>query len=248
MSSLYLNISHEKPSIVAEPRLRVVPHFSSGIVERGKREHAWKSSHARKGDTRRERFIFWVSAFSLFSRYIALSTVWRVCTMRLIKWISQFWMILVNPKHWICLNGTWDTQTEFITSQGTLDAWDFSSAVSGFCQVFIVTLAKNFFSRLRRRGFGLRPKMCWPSANTENSRRTREKPLVPRVKSRRPTPLNLMNLVSLSNTIIVKLNQEHPHRFYKRIHYFKTESVGIALLGSNLNLHSWKHNEQWSFG
>ena len=57
-------------------------------------------------------------------------------------------------------------------------------------------------------------------------------------KSRRPTPLNLMNLVSLSNTIIIKLNQEHPHRFYKRIHYFKTESVGVALLGSSLNLHS----------
>ena len=31
------------------------------------------------------------------------------------------------------------------------------------------------------RGFGLRPKMCWPSANTESSRRAREKPLVPRV-------------------------------------------------------------------
>ena len=34
-------------------RLRVVPHFSSGIVERSKREPAWKSSHARTGDTRR---------------------------------------------------------------------------------------------------------------------------------------------------------------------------------------------------
>ena len=34
-------------------RLRVVPHFSSGIVERAKRECAWKSPHARKGDTRR---------------------------------------------------------------------------------------------------------------------------------------------------------------------------------------------------
>ena len=53
---------------------------------------------------------------------------------------------------------------------GTLGARDFSSAVSGFCQVFIVT-----------RGFGLRSKMCRPSANTENFRRTREKPLVPRV-------------------------------------------------------------------
>ena len=32
------------------------------------------------------------------------------------------------------------------------------------------------------RGFGLRPKMCRPSASTDNSRRTREKPLVPRVQ------------------------------------------------------------------
>ena len=32
-------------------RLRVVPHFSSGIVERAKRERAWKSPHARKADT-----------------------------------------------------------------------------------------------------------------------------------------------------------------------------------------------------
>ena len=31
-------------------RLWVVPHFSSGIVERAKRERAWKSPHARKGD------------------------------------------------------------------------------------------------------------------------------------------------------------------------------------------------------
>ena len=37
----------------SQARLRVVPHFSSGIVERAKREHAWKSPHARKGDTRR---------------------------------------------------------------------------------------------------------------------------------------------------------------------------------------------------
>ena len=32
-------------------RLRVVPHFSSGIVERVKREHAWKSPHAREKAT-----------------------------------------------------------------------------------------------------------------------------------------------------------------------------------------------------
>ena len=33
-------------------------HFSSGIVERAKRERAWKSPHARKGDTRRA-FLAW---------------------------------------------------------------------------------------------------------------------------------------------------------------------------------------------
>ena len=41
---------------------------------------------------------------------------------------------------------------------------------------------KSLFSRaFAARGFGPRPKMCRPSANTENFRRTREKPLVPRV-------------------------------------------------------------------
>ena len=54
-------------------RLRVVPHFSSGIVERAIRERAWKSTHARKGDTQREReknfFIFLSpAACRLFSR------------------------------------------------------------------------------------------------------------------------------------------------------------------------------------
>jgi len=38
------------------------------------------------------------------------------------------------------------------------------------------------FSRgFAARGFGLQPKMYRPSANTKNSRRTREKPLVPKV-------------------------------------------------------------------
>ena len=35
---------------------RVVPHFSSGIVDRAKRQRARKSPHARKGDTRRGDF------------------------------------------------------------------------------------------------------------------------------------------------------------------------------------------------
>ena len=63
----------------------------------------------------------------------------------------------------------------------TLGARDFSSAVSGFCQVFIVTRAKSFSRGFAARGFGLRPKLCRPSANTKNFHRTREKPLVPRV-------------------------------------------------------------------
>ena len=33
-------------------RLQVVPHFSSGIVERAKCERTWKSPHARKSNTR----------------------------------------------------------------------------------------------------------------------------------------------------------------------------------------------------
>ena len=53
-------------------RLRVVPHFSSGIVERGKRERAWKSPHATEGDTRwgerKKSFFFLPAACRLFSR------------------------------------------------------------------------------------------------------------------------------------------------------------------------------------
>ena len=43
---------HATQVILSSFRLRVVPHFSSGVVERAKRERAWKSPHARKGDTR----------------------------------------------------------------------------------------------------------------------------------------------------------------------------------------------------
>ena len=52
-------------------RLRVVPHFSSGIVEPAKHERAWKSPHARKGVTpwgeRKMRFSL-PAACHLFSR------------------------------------------------------------------------------------------------------------------------------------------------------------------------------------
>ena len=50
-------------------RLRVVPHFSSGIVQRAKRERAWKSPLARKGDTRQGASFFSLpAACRLFSR------------------------------------------------------------------------------------------------------------------------------------------------------------------------------------
>ena len=54
-------------------RLRVVPHFSSGIVER-----ALKSPHARKGDKRRERkksFFSLPVACRLFSRGVIFTRV-----------------------------------------------------------------------------------------------------------------------------------------------------------------------------
>ena len=65
----------------------------------------------------------------------------------------------------------------------TLGARDFSSAVSGFCQVFIVTLYSDFAAR----GLGLQCRaednyVSLHSANTKNSRRAQEKPLVPRVR------------------------------------------------------------------
>ena len=47
-----LAISLTSRGLTIPCRLRVVPHFSSGIVERAKSERAWKSPHARKCDTR----------------------------------------------------------------------------------------------------------------------------------------------------------------------------------------------------
>ena len=59
----------------------------------------------------------------------------------------------------------------------SLGAKDFSNAVSSFCQVLRVTrgsLARSLAEDLSR-----------PSANNENSRCTREKPLIPRVVIRK---------------------------------------------------------------
>ena len=48
--------------MTSRARLRVVPHFCSGIVERAKRERAWKSPHTRIGVSPR------AAACRLFSR------------------------------------------------------------------------------------------------------------------------------------------------------------------------------------
>ena len=65
----------------------VVPHFFSGIVERAKRERAWKSPHARKGDTRRgERKMrdyrqspsFWTNAL-LSQRKTLIGSSMEIC-------------------------------------------------------------------------------------------------------------------------------------------------------------------------
>ena len=75
----------EKP--LARSRLRVVPHFSSGIVERAKRERTWKSPHARKGNTRRgERKMrdyrqspsFWTNAL-LSQRKTLIGSSMEIC-------------------------------------------------------------------------------------------------------------------------------------------------------------------------
>ena len=60
-----------------ENRLRVVPHFSSGIVERAKRERARISPHARKGDTRRgeRKMKNLPAACRLFSRGVIFTRV-----------------------------------------------------------------------------------------------------------------------------------------------------------------------------
>ena len=154
MRSLHLNISHEKPSIVAEARLRVVPHFSSEIVEQAKRERAWKSPHARKGDTRRgERKMrdyrqspsFWTNA--LLSQRKTLIGLCFVCS-------PSFFSLRAACRHFS--RGVIFTRARvslallslrknggLLVAYSTLGARDFSSAVSGFCQVFIVTRAKN---------------------------------------------------------------------------------------------------------
>ena len=85
-------------------------HFSSGIVERAKRERAWKSPHARKGDTflsprRVSPFLAW-GDFHARSRF-AHSTIpeekWGLLVVytwlkypSVVRWICYFLLLLAH--------------------------------------------------------------------------------------------------------------------------------------------------------
>ena len=57
-------------------RLRVVPHFSSRIVERAKRERAWKSPHARKA---RRAFLAFRSLYYPWAKIgTTLRSTWKL--------------------------------------------------------------------------------------------------------------------------------------------------------------------------
>ena len=113
--------------------------------------------------------------FQLHSPFSFLWTSLPFTTIRTFESLLIYLVCIIN-----CVSKLHVSSVSFPPTD-TLGARDFSSAVSGFCQVFIVTRAKSGFAA---RGFGLRPKTCRPSANTETSRRTRENPLVPRVSHR----------------------------------------------------------------
>ena len=85
-SYLLLQVIRLLSCILSEDRLLVVPHFSSGIVERAKRERAWKSPHVRKGDT----FTVHIGHFHARSRF-ARSTIpeEKLGTTRSLEWRWQ---------------------------------------------------------------------------------------------------------------------------------------------------------------
>ena len=90
-------------------------------------------------------------------------------------------------RHHLFAKRIW-TQFPYATSQSSVVAnctmGLFGDVITSSIDLSRIYLGcQRLFSRCFRFlcGFGQRPKMCRPSANTENSRRTREKPQVPRV-------------------------------------------------------------------
>ena len=86
-------------------RLLVVPHFSSGIVEPAKRERAWKSPHARKGDTRYAWGYFHAS--SRFARPTIPEKKWGT-TRSLLKLLLK---ALTQKKLFIAVIVAWNFRT-----------------------------------------------------------------------------------------------------------------------------------------
>ena len=70
-------------------RLRVDSHFFSGIAERAKRQRAWKSPHARKGDTCRHVLISAACNFKNNAQetYLYVSYLWR-CHLHVISLLT----------------------------------------------------------------------------------------------------------------------------------------------------------------
>ena len=61
-----------------------------------------------------------------------------------------------------------ESKKQELVSADTLGARDFSSAVFGFCQFFIVNRAKSFSRGFAARGFGLRPTPKIPATRKKN--------------------------------------------------------------------------------
>ena len=83
----------------AQNKVQVVPHLSSGIVERAKLERAWKSPHARKGDTKLgERKVrdckqspsFWTYAL-LSQRKTPIGSSRKICQKRANRYQHSTW-------------------------------------------------------------------------------------------------------------------------------------------------------------
>ena len=85
--------------LCARVRLQVVSHFSSGIVERAKRERAWKSPHARKGDTRRKSPITGKSILYSKANEPQRTSAGRLDTEQLTSILGEcFWPLLFQKK------------------------------------------------------------------------------------------------------------------------------------------------------
>ena len=108
-------------------RLRVVPHFSSGTVERAKRERAWKSPRARKGliflsPRRVSPFLAWgdFHARSRFARPTIPEEKWG--TTRSLCSISQLCKTIDTWTESTCIETTCN-ETSFYRKDRYLKKW-----------------------------------------------------------------------------------------------------------------------------